>query len=523
MLLQSEGASVPGHAEALPDLTIAHRMSPALVVRLDSTGLSVVSLTQVIDPQQEVARFFQLRELTTAVPIGMLGLCLLKTLGRRRAAVPNDVIEEMMNRDGFGESCRDELSSLLMELVRARLLHRLADIEPVRVPPSRVPPYESETVPGAPDLWIAGADPVSDQFASVPNVAFVPGPDGFELHHHDGSVRAVLSTLDLLVAGALIRPRGIAETVELLKADALAGSPSARDVRAAMQRLAAAGLLRAVDRQETELIRIAVREELADIAKSANSLRGLVDEERAHFERTGTKRILVVAVDVDNLPLLSLGFLVAYAKAHLPADALERVRFAPFWYVSPESAQRALSDLPDWPTVFLFSCYTWNHEKNLQIARLVERELSSSLSVFGGPDVPKREADAERYFAEHSCVDIAVRGEGEATFCDLLDSLTRTWRFDRDGIPDVGGLGDVNGITYRAPDGHGLTRTADRERIADLDSIPSPYLTGLYDHIPPRRHQTIILESNRGVPTAVPSATGDRRRCRVFAGSISSE
>ena len=267
-----------------------------------------------------------------------------------------------------------------------------------------------------------------------------------------------------------------------------------------MQRLAAVGLLRAVDRQEIELIRIAVREEFADIAKSANALRGLVDEERVHFERTGTKRILVVAVDVDNLPLLSLGFLVAYAKAHLPADALERVRFAPFWYVTPESAERALSDLPDWPTVFLFSCYTWNHEKNLQIARLVERGLSSSLSVFGGPDVPKREADAERYFAQHSCVDIAVRSEGEATFCDLLDRLTRTWRFDRDGIPDLGSLGDVNGITYRAPDGHGLTRTADRERIADLDSIPSPYLTGLYDHIPQRRHQTIILESNRGCP-----------------------
>ena len=174
-----------------------------------------------------------------------------------------------MNRDGFGESCRDELSSLFMELVRARLLHRLADIEPVRVPPSRVPRDESETVPGAPDLWIAGADPVSDQFASVPNVAFVPGPDGFELHHHDGSVRAVLGTLDLLVAGALVKPRGIAETVELLKADALAGSPSAREVRAAMQRLAAAGLLRAVDRQEIELIRIAMREEFADIAKSA--------------------------------------------------------------------------------------------------------------------------------------------------------------------------------------------------------------------------------------------------------------
>ena len=89
MLLQSEGASVPGHAEALPDLAIAHRMSPALVVRLDSNGLSVLSLTQVIDPQQEVARFFQLRELTTPIPIGALGLCLLKTLGRRRAAVPN--------------------------------------------------------------------------------------------------------------------------------------------------------------------------------------------------------------------------------------------------------------------------------------------------------------------------------------------------------------------------------------------------------------------------------------------------
>ena len=56
----------------------------------------------------------------------------------------------------------------------------------------------------------------------------------------------------------------------------------------------------------------------------------------------------------------------------------------------------------------------------------------------------------------------------------------------------------MEGISFLR--GGTVVRTPDRERLADLDEIPSPYLTGLFDHIEPVRLWYPILESNRGCP-----------------------
>ena len=55
------------------------------------------------------------------------------------------------------------------------------------------------------------------------------------------------------------------------------------------------------------------------------------------------------------------------------------------------------------------------------------------------------------------------------------------------------------GIYFRKPGG-GVTHTADRERISDLDIIPSPFLTGLFDAYADVPGTAVTIETNRGCP-----------------------
>ena len=65
--------------------------------------------------------------------------------------------------------------------------------------------------------------------------------------------------------------------------------------------------------------------------------------------------------------------------------------------------------------------------------------------------------------------------------------------------PDLRPLADVPSLSYREGDHH--VRTPDRDRIADLDAIPSPILTGIFDpYAPAHASQTIPLERHRGCP-----------------------
>ena len=146
------------------------------------------------------------------------------------------------------------------------------------------------------------------------------------------------------------------------------------------------------------------------------------------------------------------------------------------------------------PSIFLFSNYVWNIERNLALSELVKQANPASITIHGGPSTPKYEGDAEEFFGRYPHVDVAVHGEGEESFSELLDALDSLESGRR---ADLGALADVRGLTYR--EGDGVVRTGSRERIADLDTIPSPYLLGLLDSFG-AAHVGAIIETNRGCP-----------------------
>ena len=202
-------------------------------------------------------------------------------------------------------------------------------------------------------------------------------------------------------------------------------------------------------------------------------------------------------------PLLSLGMLTASAR-HFQGGALcERYEIR-----RPETAESFLDDLArrNGPAVLLCSDYVWSVTENLHIAREALKINPNLVVIHGGPSCPKYEGDAEDFLDAHGEVaHILTRGEGEHLICELLDTLTPT---PTSGLADptnpnpthIEGLEEINGITYRTPTGETI-RTPERERISNLDDLPSPYLTGEFDHIHPSAwNYCMSVETNRGCP-----------------------
>ncbi len=192
-------------------------------------------------------------------------------------------------------------------------------------------------------------------------------------------------------------------------------------------------------------------------------------------------------------PMLSLGMLTAAARAH-DDGALGRV----FEIRRPESAPSFLADLAgrEGPAVLLCSDYVWSVNENLALAREARSLNPALVVVHGGPSCPKYEGDARRFLDEHGDVaHVLARGEGERTIGELLTALAGS-------LPrlDAERLAEVDGLTFRDDAGQ-VVRTPDRERIARLDDLPSPYLTGEYDHIPlDAWWYGMSVETNRGCP-----------------------
>jgi radical SAM superfamily enzyme YgiQ (UPF0313 family) len=184
------------------------------------------------------------------------------------------------------------------------------------------------------------------------------------------------------------------------------------------------------------------------------------------------------------LPFVS-GILRAYSER---SDVIrESFEFMPnLFHLAPV---KSVVDQYDNPSVAAFSVSMWNEQLSLRVAHDVKQRFPNCAVVFGGAQVPH---DARAYLLEHGFIDVAVRGEGEESFTEVLERLALGQ--DHDGIP---------GITWRAPSGEIRFDGNDRPFNRDLDDYPSPYLEGMFDELlESRRDITFqaIIETNRGCP-----------------------
>jgi len=146
------------------------------------------------------------------------------------------------------------------------------------------------------------------------------------------------------------------------------------------------------------------------------------------------------------------------------------------------------------PDVLGFSVLTGTGLTAASIANEVKKENPDMKIVFGGYHAT---LNAERILTKYPCIDIIVRGEGEYTVLELVESLEKR-----------NGLKNVLGVTFRQKENsHSIVSTPDRPFIMNLDSLSFPnrdLLNGDYHlglagaHVATKKFTSII--SSRGCP-----------------------
>ena len=129
------------------------------------------------------------------------------------------------------------------------------------------------------------------------------------------------------------------------------------------------------------------------------------------------------------------------------------------------------------PKVVAFSCYVWNWEYNKELAKKIKEKYPNCIIVFGGPSVTDKPFQ-KLFFQKHRYVNCVINGEGEYSFKEVLQAIAND-------IP--------------------VKKIYEPTRINDLSTIPSPYLTGVFDDLISNNTDVgwqMVLETNRGCPFA---------------------
>jgi putative methyltransferase len=186
------------------------------------------------------------------------------------------------------------------------------------------------------------------------------------------------------------------------------------------------------------------------------------------------------------LPLVS-GLLQAYADSRPSLNG--KFDYRPFHFhldIPDRIIERHQS-----PFVAAFSLALWNEQLNLTVAQEVKRRYPDCIVVFGGAQVPH---DPRAFMRQHYFVDVAVCGEGEEAFAEILERLLAGQ-----------GLDDLPGVSWRTAEGDvRLGPDVGKRPInRDLDVYPSPYLRGIFDYLFVEYSDIefqAIIETNRGCP-----------------------
>ncbi len=490
--------------------------SPALMVSLLATGLEIRTPTspgRERDPQaggDDGAAHFALASALKSYPLGYAECRLLVAV----AQSPQPDIAELAA--SVARECGSDATTLtgLLDALRAHGLLILDD-RPVRTQSGRpAAALQVEDPPALPD------DPILVRTPLIFRVT----PDGFEHLDHDGNVDLRLDAAELTALAELRTPVSLGAAFEQASALALPATFDRQAFDALIRRAQQADLIEVFDPegvsgQQNRQNRRMYATYLRLTAAVNRAVEAHEKAEAEHKARTGTTRVRVVPIDPGLTPVpLGLGMIMAYARSYKDGVLNEDYQFVPNWVTNPDHIDR----LDPVPSIYMFSNYIWSCAKNLNMSALIKAHSPDSVIVHGGPDTPKYEGDVRQFFASNPHIDVTVHGEGEETFADMLDKLRGT--FGVDGPRDLSALRDVPGLSFR--DGDTVVHNESRDRLADVNDIPSPFLDGSFDAVAEAMPTAAIIETNRGCPYSCTfcdwgSATASRIRKfdldRVFA------
>ena len=152
-------------------------------------------------------------------------------------------------------------------------------------------------------------------------------------------------------------------------------------------------------------------------------------------------------------PPLGLAFLASALEA---AGAEVKILDLVVYPSSRNILESILADLK--PQVVGITAVTMTFDNAINVIKDIRRIDPEVLTVMGGPHVTFCAQDTLQQYPE---LDVIVLGEGETTIVELAQAANRGHRWD-----------DINGIAFRK--NSDIYRTAARELVQDLDTLPAP-------------------------------------------------
>ncbi|AOY76450.1 B12-binding domain-containing radical SAM protein [Clostridium formicaceticum] len=131
------------------------------------------------------------------------------------------------------------------------------------------------------------------------------------------------------------------------------------------------------------------------------------------------------------------------------------------------------------PDIVCFSCYIWNIEMIHQISRLLKKVMPQVMIIVGGPEVSFETA---KIMEENDAIDIAVIGEGEKTFRQLMVAMQENQDYS-----------EILSIAFRAR-GQVFINEVDALPLC-MEEVPFAYHEEALDP-----DKIVYYESSRGCP-----------------------
>jgi radical SAM superfamily enzyme YgiQ (UPF0313 family) len=180
----------------------------------------------------------------------------------------------------------------------------------------------------------------------------------------------------------------------------------------------------------------------------------------------------------------SIGLLQAYIDKY--SEIKDRCDFHPFIY-SREPLEDIVSKIGH-VDILAISCYIWNWNISKSIAKEIRILNKDCLIIVGGPQIPD---NSDTFLKENYYIDIAVHGEGEQSFCEIVEAYVNDKSYK-----------SIKGISYFDRELNKVIHTEKRTELVNIDIIPSPYLRNTFKALMESNKVGWVAswETNRGCP-----------------------
>jgi len=194
-----------------------------------------------------------------------------------------------------------------------------------------------------------------------------------------------------------------------------------------------------------------------------------------------------VSLSTDSFPL-SIGYVGAYCEKEFG----NKVEVELFKYI--EELEDAIKKSP--PDILGLTNYSWNEKIGIEMFKLGRRINENMLTVWGGPNFPIDLPSQKKFMSDNVDADIYVPIEGEIGFANIVEKVLEI--NNSENMRDKILSSTIEGCVVNNDDKK-LSFGLPTRRIQELDEIPSPYTTGMFDKFFDGRLSPMI-QTNRGCP-----------------------